>query len=152
MVLTAPIIAILWVCRKPVTVFQQGVGKKLGLHACYSACNDNAWKFAPMVIVQKDVVPFVRAKAACQGCVAVRVELPSQAPIVFASLHAPRQERVDVSEQLWVFLDHAANTIMNMARGDRTTFIFCMDTNFKMIVNSLDFVGDVAYDNCNGTN
>ena len=76
-----------------------------------------------MVIVQKDVVPFVMAKAACQGCVAVRVELPKQAPIVVAFLHASHQEHVDASEQLWALLDNAANTIMNIVRGDRTKFI-----------------------------
>ena len=126
--------------------------KKLGSHACYSACNDNKWKYAPMVIVQKDVVPFVRAKSTCQGCVAVRVELPKQAPIVFASLHAPHQEHTDASEQLWAFLDNAANAIMNIARGDGTKFIFCMDTNSKFLANSLDVIGDFAYDNYSGTN
>ena len=124
--------------------------KKLGLHACYSACNDNAWKFAPMVIVQKDVVPLVGAKAIAK--VVWLCGLSCRAKLQSFLIHFMLFTRSTLMLQnsfgcFWIMLP-----IPNIACCDGTKIIFCMDTNSKILANALAVFGDFAYDNCNGTN
>lgn len=72
----------------------------MGPHTAFIAINDNVHKSAPMTVTHKEIYPYVRALASCQGCVAIGVEPPSQRLVVVVSLHAPHSEVAEATSQL----------------------------------------------------